>query len=550
MYARHLGPAHKTYDAVRGLIASFGAGERERLRQRARIGGMLAALNAPAADRFEGTVLIDGLFDNANYWLRAAMVRAALGTQHGREVGLAGGFSRGDIARMFSALGVDRVERHATFAPSRAAVAAQARRLAAATRRPADILDWELPDGLPGAVLYDGFLNRQRQPEVDIAGHDFTTYLEDALMNLEAARRILDRVEPNLLVVSHPFNFSWGPLVWGALARGIDVLWLFGLYGVNRFVHMTRPEHMNLLYDQVTPDEMASLPADRQARFRTLGQDYLDHRLGGRTDDIQADFAFRRATREIDRQDLAERFGWDPERPVIGVYASNWFDWPHQLGMTHFTDFRDWTRVTAETAAKSEHANWLIKPHPLDAHFGGIALSDVIGDLELPGHVRIADSAWNNRAVMSCLDALVTYHGTAGIEFAAQGGPVLLPDRGKYELCGFALQASSREDYIGLLGQPWWHRLDLDAVRANAQSYAGLFFCAPAWQKPILQGDDNVKDANLARIAGILEHGGAALEQELNLLARWYASGETHFHRYKMLRTDEPDLTNVIAAAA
>ena len=87
-------------------------------------------------------------------------------------------------------------------------------------------------------------------------------------------------------------------------------------------------------------------------------------------------------------------------------------------------------------------------------------------------------------------------------------------------------------------------------MRANAQFYAGLFFCAPACQKPILQGDDNVKDANLARIAGILEHGGAALEQELDLLARWYDSGETHFHRYKMLQTDEPDLTNVIAAAA
>ena len=550
MYARRLTPFHRAYDGLRLLIRHAGHERRDQLRVRAEAEALMATLRLDDAKPFNGTVLVDGLFDNANYWLRLSMVRGALATAGAREVGLIGGFNRASIARSFAHLGIRETARHADFAPLRRDVTTQARHLAASTAEPRDILQWDLPDELPASILYDGFLNRQRRPQVDVRARDFVAYLEDALMNVQAASRILDHYRPDLLIVSHPFNFSWGPLVWGALRRNVDVIWLFGLYGTNRFVHMTAPEHITALYDQVGIDEIAAQPEARRARFRDLGRQYLDHRMGGRTDDIQAQFAFQRAADVIDRQALVEAFGWDPTRPVIGIYASNWFDWPHQLGMTQFTDFHDWTRATVDAASKSSHANWLIKPHPLDEHFGGVRLDDVIGDMTLPDHVRICDRVWNNRSVLSCLDALVTYHGTVGIEFAAQGGPVLLPDRGKYERCGFARVAASREDYLELLKGLWWQDMDLDEARANAEFYAGFFFCAPSWQRSILQGDDNLKDANVPRIMSILRDGAPALKQEMELLASWFASDESHFHRYKMFATDEPELTNIIGQEA
>lgn len=542
MYGPKLSLAQRSFVLGRQWLRGIAPGARK---QRDRAEQLMADLPSCGPDA-SGTVLIDGLFDNPNYWYRVALLRAALGLGRGREIGLLGPFNTKAVRRTFAAFGIDEVIDHRRQAPDRRRMKPAARKLLSGTRRPADILDWELPDDLPGEFVYDGLLKRQRSAEVDLSDPDLEGYVVDALCGIAAARRILDTYDFDLLILSHTINFTWGPLLWLAVSRGIPVIVPFGIFGVQHFVRMQSRDDIHELFDQFDEGVIDDLPPDRAARLSKIGHRYMTLRGSGKTDDIQAEYAFRRNRQPIDRDALAARFGWDAEKPIVAFYASHWFDWPHRVGMRHFTDFADWTRASMDVARRNTDVNWLVRPHPLEERFGGAVLSDVIDRTDLPPHIRLDDGDWTSSAVLRAVDALVTYHGTAGVEFAAMGKPVLLPDRGKFDRCGFALVAKSRDQYLELLGKPWWRDIDIGAARHRALVYAGLFCSAPDWQGGLLNRDESLQDALYEDIAALLVDHRQALVRELDEIRDWSVSGESHYHGFRMLRADAFQLTNVL----
>ena len=133
-----------------------------------------------------------------------------------------------------------------------------------------------------------------------------------------------------------------------------------------------------------------------------------------------------------------------------------------------------------EYAKRDTRVGWLVKGHPWDDSYGGVKLRDVIPSLEGAPHVRMVPDDWNGRSVMDTADALITCQGTAGIEFASLGKPVLVSDAGWYHDAGFVSVPRSREDYFAKLASEWWK----DDGRATPwlaapACSAGLFFCHP-----------------------------------------------------------------------
>lgn len=513
--------------------------------KRDRVNAMLADLARASTERFSGEVLIDSQWYNPNYWLRVSLLRAALGLAYADEVGLLGKYRRDECVRTMTDLGIRRIRRHADIAIDKAAIRRRARDLVAATRSAEDVLDWELPEGVPAAMVYDGILKRQRLATLDVRRGDFRRLVEEGLVGIARAKRILDEHDFRLVVISHPFNFTYGTIAHQALARGIPVVLPFGLFGVVRMTHFHEPADLTTFYDRPRRSEMDALPAARAEAMRDVGQRYLAGRFGGKADDLASVYAFQKRTAGIDRDGICRRFGWDPGKPIVGMYTSNWFDWPHQLGMTQFRDFLDWTEQTFRVASQNASVNWLFKPHPCEEWFGGVSLATMMREMGTAAHVGIADTTWNNTAVMGALDALVTYHGTAGIEFASLGKPVLLPDRGKYDDCGFAKMARGRADYLDLLTRRWWDDMDLDDCRRRAEIFAGWWFCAPTWQGDFILGDDARIDALYDLIPGLIENNRNVVAREIEHLRDWYRSGHPYSHTYKMMHADAFKLTNV-----
>jgi hypothetical protein len=534
------------YDWTLTLWRDHSAAGRALARKRAEAEAMLDALGRDTSEAFDGRVLVDASFDNPNYWFRFSLLRAALGLSHGEEVGLLGPFRARYCATTLQNLGIERVEALSAM-PVSPSVRAEAARLVAATKSADDILSWRLPENTDPAMIYDGILKRQRLAAVDVTRDDFASIVYDALAAIERSRRLLDRHAFDLVVIAHPFNFVPGALAAQALARGIEAVLPFGLFGGLRFTRFYEPADLTRFYDRPTSAEIDALPSPKAQAMAAVGREYIAGRLRGAAGDLASQYAFQRNRGDIDRAELCRRFGWDPAKPIVGFYASNWYDWPHQLGMVQFRDFLDWTEASYHAACANTNVNWLFKPHPAEDWFGGVTLADIFAGFGRADHVALADKGWNNAYVMRSLDAIVTYHGTAGVEFAAQAKPVLVPDRGKYDDCGFVKVAENRAHYLDLLAREWWCDMDLAAARRRAEIFAGWWFCMPEWQRGFVLQEDATQGALYDSIPVTLRERGDVIAHEMTELRAWWQSGHPYYHTYKMARADA-FLTSNIAA--
>lgn len=492
-----------------------------------------------AEPRFKGAVLVDAMWDNPNYWIRYALFRAAVGSAGGREVGMVGMHRAAEGRRTLERFGISRTAQVLDLRGDMAAHQREARRLLAETRTPADVLSWRLPHAVPADFVYDGILKRQRSACVDLADRRLVGYVTEALASIAAAAALLDSDRFELILLSHAVNFQFAALGWLATRRGIPVVLLYGNYGVPRFVRLEEPGDLYDTINRPTAAELVSISEARQDKLAAVGSSYLERRLVGATDDIGARYAYQRASAQLSRAALIEKLGWDPDLPIVGVYASNWFDFPHPCGMTHFRDFLDWTEATLGVAQRRRRVNWLFKAHPCDQWYGGVTLADLMPRLEAGGHVQLAPTDWNGSAVLEAVDAVITYHGTIGIEAAATGKPVMVADRGWYHDAGFVTWPRSREEYLSLLAGDWWKAVDLHATRRRAQMFAGWYFGRPAWQRGFVLQDDSVQTPIYAQMPRLFAENSEALRRELDTIRAWFDSDRRHYHTFKMSLADE-----------
>lgn len=510
------------------------ARRRRHARLRAETEAYLAELRLDGTPRFEGRAAIDGMFDNPNYWMRLAMFRAAAGLTGDREVAMLGPYNRSRIRRTLDRFGVARTRDFVAIERDQRDAEAIAGDLVRRTHAPGDILDWELPEGVPAGFFYDGLLRRQRAGVVDIAHPRFARTVTEAVAGILGARDFLDTERPDMLVLSHHFDFRWSALVWMGFARGIPSYMLFGNYGVLKPVRMSESSDIYDFYDRPLPADLDAAGGERGERLRRLGRRYMDMRLSGRTTDLGAVYAFQSASDEtVTRESVCRARGWDSEAPIVAIYVGNWWDNIHGLGMANFRDLPDWLHSLLPVIRERGEVNWLIKGHPADRWYGGTTLADIIPN-ELEPHIHVVSDTLNNADIIEVADACVTIHGTAGVEFAARGKPVLLADRGWYHDCGLALRCHSRAEFLERLSQDWWREFDGKAVRRRAEVFAGLCYGCPDWQGGLVFRPDTDRDNIYEDQLTLLRAHPATLERELRTLSAWIGQDERFYHRYKM----------------
>lgn len=535
--------AKRAFAGIRGALRHFDPSWR-------RSQGELAAARAQSLaelnrfSRLSGgpalarSALVDGIWDNPNYWTRYALVRRALGLAAGQEKGLLGRHSRDKVRANFSSLGISDWVDYAAAARVFGRHLAAAETLLAGAKTPDDLLRLSLPGDFPSAVVFDAILKRQRRSTVDMGDPALPKHLAEALAHLEAADRIVGEGAFDLVVLSHAIDYTCSAIAWAAIKRRIPVLVLYGDYGTARFFHLKKPSDLFAYPGRPTFEELDGMASDAREALRGQGAVQLHSRLTGQTDDVGAVYAYQRRQASVNKTSLAERFGWDPAKPVIGVYNSNWFDFPHGSGLQYFRDFLEWIEQTLAVARGHDGVNWLFKAHPCDdwyASIRGTRLEDLVAAAGQP-HIRLADKTWNGLDLIHTLDGIVTCHGTIGIEATALGTPVLVAYPGWYGHAGFVVNPGGRDSYLAALKTEWWKGLDKDAARQRAELFAGWMFCVPDWHGGYVMQDDSRQDEIYRTLPGFLEENSAALERETEEIRAWYAAGHPYFHVFKMAR--------------
>ena len=540
---RAIGVAKTAYAHGQRLVRSLR--DRDLLRQKSEVDDALRRFvqqqsNPPAVRK----VLLDGAFLNPGYWYRMQIFRAALGLDRASEVGVTGKHNASECRRTLRSLGVQDVVAFGGAAPMKKALLRDARQLFSTLHSVEDVLDLRLPLDVPAALLYDTILKRQREACVDHTDPRVEQDILDFLCAIRSAEKMVEKYDPDLLAMSHAITEQCSTLAWVGAKAGKEVVVLFGNYGTPRFWRIRRPDQIFDSVDRPSGDELSSLPGTVADSMAIVGSQYLSSRIHGGTDDIGAQYAYGIRRSESDADNLRAALNWKSDRPVIAVYASSWFDFPHSMGMREFRDLLDWILATLDVAKKTPAFNWLFRAHPCDKWYGGKTLADFLpGDL--PDHVRLAPDEWSGLDMMAVTTALVTYHGTAGVEYAALGKPALVADRGWYHDCGFVVWPQRREEYMRLLETRWFDKLKPENFSRRAAIFAGWYFCVPEWQRDGVLPDDSIQLKMYPGLLRQLSDCGDVMNKEVQTVRAWYESGELYYHTYKMRRASRYRLSNV-----
>lgn len=288
--------------------------------------------------------------------------------------------------------------------------------------------------------------------------------LHSAVRTAMASRRMLDDLEPRLLLFNERNYAGEGPLCDIALLRGLDVIQFVSGFDddtmvFKRYTEETKAIHPRSLADDSwqrvktmpwTPAKDAELDAEFVRRY-----------------DKDATFLARWnqgwTTRQT-RAGIVTKLDLDSRKPTAVVFSHVLWDANMFFGRDLFADQEEWFVETVRAACANDRVNWLVKLHPanvwkrrrdgvsgeLDEH---VAIREQIG--VLPPHVTLLDpdtdiSTWS---LFDVTDVGVTIRGSVGFELPCLGKPVLTAGTGFYSDRGFTVDSDTRDDYLAKLAR-------------------------------------------------------------------------------------------------
>ncbi len=318
-------------------------------------------------------------------------------------------------------------------------------------------------------------------------------YFYSGLVSTESAHSSLEELQPTRLVMQHGIYVEWGPAFDLALARGVPV---------TRWMRSYKKDHWCLKTSNAGDPFHIHSPTEAQweARRQKPMTPEEDARLDAYTQSQRLGVGNRvRLFLEEPRspQHVRRALNLPTDKPIWAVFCH--LAWDAEFGFRIkrvSPTFRDWLADTISAIIDIEDVHWLIKVHPAERVFKEeIGCGDFVRKHfpELPEHVQLieANTTINTHGITPLLSGGVTIFGTAGLELAMEGKPVILGGQAHYGGKGFTLDSESREQYVKhLQAAPSMGRLSEDQQRA-ARQCAHLFFLErmiplevkPAWRK-------------------------------------------------------------------
>lgn len=275
----------------------------------------------------------------------------------------------------------------------------------------------------------------------------------------KAAKRMLEKFEPDLFVCTDKGYSPKGELFDNCLSSGIDsVSWDIGHRSnsllLKRFTFENRDQHNTTLSPELW--ELVRNLNWSDAYAEQLNAERLDCYATGEWYSVAGTQVNKRF---MDPDEIRQNLGLDPRKKTAVIFPHILWDATLFWGKSLYPNYEDWLIETVRAACKNDQVNWVIKIHP--AHIGkGLregfkvepaeakALAKHIG--QLPPHVFMipAESSMSTYSLFELMDYCITVRGSVGIEAAMLGIPVLTAGEGCYDNKGFTIDSESREEYL------------------------------------------------------------------------------------------------------
>jgi hypothetical protein len=341
---------------------------------------------------------------------------------------------------------------------------------------------------------------------------DLRTVLERAAELCLTAERMLDELDPDIVIFNEARYSAYGPIFETALRQGRNVIQFVHAFSDDAFVFKrytaaTSGFHPRSLSEAAWQevktgpwtDEMER-ELERQFDVRYGVDDSLSRRL-------------HEHTRLFSPADLAKELGLDPQKKTAVVFSHVLWDANLFYGDDLFDDQEEWLVETVRAASANDKLNWVIKLHPANVwklryerHRGELnevtAIQDKVG--ALPDHVKLLrpETEVSTRSLFELADYAVTIRGTVGIEAPCFAIPVVTAGTSHYSGRGFTLDSKTAPDYRRLLAR----LQDVSPLNEEevllAKKHAHALFC----RRPVHFTSFSSKIASAERTGEALDH--------------------------------------------
>jgi hypothetical protein len=267
-----------------------------------------------------------------------------------------------------------------------------------------------------------------------------------------AAERAFQRFNPWRVFMSHGTYIDWGPALHTAFERGIPVTgwkasylsWHFYLRHVEDPVRIDFKRLSRECWKEIKSKE---LTAEENARLDKFLVDRYHNKISFDMKEIK--------TYRADVSALKKKYA-PSDKPVWAVLAHINWDSVSDYAPMAYPSFDDWMVDTIKHAIQITDVQWLIKVHPIEAWDNPASGVQRLIEREfpsLPDHVRVipAEEDISPANMFELIDGGVTVYGTAGLELALMGKPVILGGESHYGGLGFTNEGMTPITYRELL---------------------------------------------------------------------------------------------------
>jgi hypothetical protein len=323
-----------------------------------------------------------------------------------------------------------------------------------------------------------------------LTGHEAIVreFAFSALISACAAEHALERFKPWRIFMSHGVYVDWGPVLHLARSRDIPVTaWKSAYQSWHYYLrHIADPSRID--FKKLTSETWnhvrnSELTPRQNARLEKFFEDRYEKRIS---------FDMRQNLREYraDANELRAKYAANG-KPVWCVFSHINWDSVADFAPMAYPHFDDWIVDTIRQAIEVPEVQWLIKIHPIEAWDNpatGVQRLIERNFPQLPDHVRVipAEEDISPANLYQLIDGGITVYGTAGLELALMGKPVIVAGEAHYGGLGFTYEGLNPVAYRALLRRAASIGPLTAEQRADVRKYAYAHFIQGQVPIPIL----------------------------------------------------------------
>jgi hypothetical protein len=300
-------------------------------------------------------------------------------------------------------------------------------------------------------------------------------FLNSALLTKAVMKAALKRKQYDMVVFHHGIYTPQGIIGEMCRSHDVHVVNWNPSYRKNTFIFSHNDTyHHTMITEPVSSWQSLNMTPPMDAVIA----EYLESRRDG-----SSDWIWFHEHPENDADALAREFGIDWSKPCIGLLTSVMWDAQLHYKSNAFPNMLVWIVRTIEYFQDRPDLQLLIRVHPAEVRGMVPSRQKVVDELQrlvpkIPPNVFVVPPQHqaSTYALMDRCDSVLIFNTKTGIELSATGKTVVVAGEAWIRGKGFALDASSPEDYKQILDAlPVGESLSEDKKQA-AKQYAFHFF--------------------------------------------------------------------------